>query len=49
MMKEEKQVDASYIRLITDKLFAWAEGQVKPEEKNVSAEELTAMQHNHQH
>jgi len=49
MMKEEKQVDASYRRLITDKLFTWSEGQVKPQEKEVSAEELTAMQHNHQH
>ncbi len=49
MMKEEKQVDASYRRLITDKLFTWAEGQVKPSEKEVSAEELTAMQHNHHH
>ena len=49
MMKDEKQVDASYRRLITDKLFSWAESQVKPEEKNVSAEELTAMQHNHHH
>lgn len=49
MMKEEKQVDASYRRLITDKLFTWAEEHVKPEEKEVSAEELTAMQHNHQH
>jgi trigger factor len=49
MMKEEKQVDASYRRLITDKLFSWAEEHVKPEEKEVSAEELTAMQHNHHH
>ena len=49
MMKEEKQVDASYRRLITDKLFTWSEGQVKPEGKEVSAEELTGMQHNHQH
>ena len=49
MMKEEKQVDASYRRLITDKLFAWAEAQVKPDEKNVSADELTAMQHHHHH
>jgi len=49
MMKDEKQVDASYRRLITDKLFTWAEGQVKPEEKEVTAEELTAMQHNHHH
>ncbi len=49
MMKDEKQVDNSYRRLITDKLFTWAEGQVKPVEKEVSAEELTAMQHNHSH
>lgn len=49
MMKEEKQVDASYRRLITDKLFNWAEGQVNHQEKAVAAEELTAMQHNHQH
>ncbi len=49
MMKDEKQVDASYRRSITDKLFSWAEQQVKPTEKEVSAEELTAMQHNHHH
>ncbi|MEO6254113.1 MAG: trigger factor, partial [Ferruginibacter sp.] len=49
MMKDEKQVDSSYRRLITDKLFNWIEGQVKPKEKIVTAEELTAMQHNHQH
>ncbi|MBL0182079.1 MAG: hypothetical protein IPP96_07210 [Chitinophagaceae bacterium] len=33
MMKDEKQVDASYRRLITDKLFTWLEGQVKAKEK----------------
>lgn len=49
MMKDEKQVDSSYRRLITDKLFTWIEGQVKPKEKIVTSEELTAMQHNHQH
>jgi trigger factor len=49
MMKDEAQVDSSYRRLITDKLFAWAAGQLKPEEKQVSAEELTAMQHHHHH
>ena len=49
MMKEEKQVDASYRRLITDKLFTWAEAQVKLQDKETSAEELTGMQHNHQH
>ena len=45
MMKDEKQVDASYRRLVTEKLFNWAETQVKPEEKEVTPEELTAMQH----
>ena len=49
MMKDEKQVDASYRRLVTDKLFNWAQGEVKPTEKQVTGEELTAMQHNHQH
>ena len=49
MMKDEKQVDSSYRRLITDKLFGWLEGQVKAKEKEVTAEELAAMQHNHQH
>ncbi len=49
MMKDEKQADAIYRRLITDKLFTWAEEHVKPEEKEVSSEELTAMQHNHHH
>jgi trigger factor len=49
MMKDEKQVDSSYRRLITDKLFNWIEVQAKTKEKEVTAEELTAMQHNHQH
>jgi trigger factor len=49
MMKDEKQVDSSYRRLITDKLFNWIEGQAKAKEKVVTAEELTAMQHHHQH
>ena len=49
MMKDEKQVDSSYRRLITDKLFNWIEGQAKAKEKDVTAEELTAMQHHHAH
>lgn len=49
MMKDEKQVDATYRRLITEKLFNWMEAQTKPKEKKVTAEELTAMQHNHHH
>ena len=49
MMKDEKQVDASYRRLITDKLFTWVEAQVKPKEKEVTGEELSGMMHNHHH
>ena len=49
MMKDEKQVDASYRRLITDKLFNWVEAQVKPKEKEVTGEELNGMMHNHHH
>ncbi len=49
MMKDEKQVDATYRRLITEKVFAFAAAQTKPKEKNVTADELVAMQHNHQH
>jgi trigger factor len=49
MMKDEKQVDGSYRRLVTEKLFSWLESKATPVEKEVSAEELTKMQHNHAH
>lgn len=49
MMKDEKHVDTTYRRLITDKLFQWAESQVSPKEKEVTGDELNAMMHNHQH
>ncbi|MBA2251074.1 MAG: trigger factor [Chitinophagaceae bacterium] len=49
MMKDEKQVDATYRRAITDKLFSWLETQVKHTSKEIDAEELAAMQHNHSH
>lgn len=49
MMKDEKQVDSSYRRLITEKLFGWMETQVKPKEKTVGPEELAGMMHNHHH
>ena len=32
MMKDKKQMDASYRKLVTEKLFNWAEGQVTPKE-----------------
>lgn len=49
MMKDEKQADSSYRRLITEKLFSWMEAQVSPMEKTVSPEELAGMMHNHHH
>lgn len=49
MMKDEKQVDATYRRLITEKVFGFAASQSTPKEKKVTADELVAMQHNHQH
>jgi trigger factor len=49
MMKDEKQVDASYRRLITEKLFNYLETQVTPEEKEISSEEFIKMQEHHHH
>ena len=49
MMKDEKQVEASYRRITSNKVFELLESKISPVEKIVSAEELTAIQHNHQH
>lgn len=49
MMQDEKQADSSYRKIVTEKLFNWLETQVTPSEKEVSADEFTAMQHHHQH
>ncbi len=49
MLKDEKQVEASYRRLITEKLFNWAQQQVNPAEKEVTPDELNSMQHHHHH
>ncbi|MCW3089154.1 MAG: tig [Ferruginibacter sp.] len=47
MMKDEKQLDATYRRLLTDKIFTHLQSQVNPVEKEVTPEELNAMQHHH--
>ena len=49
MMKDEKQVDSSYRKILTKKLFNFIESQVTPLEKQSSPEELLAMQHHHHH
>ena len=47
MMKDEKQVDSTYRKKLTEKLFDFIETQVTPMEKQSSPEELLAMQHHH--
>jgi trigger factor len=48
MMKDRKFVDDAYTRIQTQKLFQWADTQVKPAEKDISAEEFTKMVEVHQ-
>ena len=49
MMKDRKYVEDSYNRIQTQKIFEWAAGQVKPTDKEISAEEFTKMVEEHQH
>jgi trigger factor len=49
MMQDKKYIDENYHRLLTEKLFSWAEGQVAYTEETVSAEEFLAKQHHHHH
>jgi trigger factor len=49
MMKDEQQLDAAYRRLITEKIFIWAEGKVKAEEKAINAEAFGKLQEKHSH
>lgn len=49
MMKDEKQIDSTYRRVITEKLFTHLEKEVKTKEKKITPEELAQLMHNHQH
>ena len=49
MMQDKKYIDENYHRLLTEKLFSWAETQVAYKEETVSAEEFLAKQHHHHH
>lgn len=49
MMKDKKFIDDSFHRIQTDKVFSWAETQVKPTEKEITAEAFTKMQEEHHH
>jgi trigger factor len=49
MMKDRKFVEDSFHRVQTDKIFEWAETQVNPTDKDISAEAFTKMQEEHHH
>lgn len=49
MMSDEKQVDATYRKLVTEKLFQHLATLVTPSEKIVTPEEFGALQHDHKH
>jgi trigger factor len=49
MMKDRKFVEDSYNRIQTTKIFEWAETKIKPEDKDISAEDFTKMVEEHQH
>lgn len=49
MMKDRKYVEDAYNRIQTQKIFEWSATQVKPTDKDISAEEFTKMAEAHQH
>lgn len=49
MMKDRKYVEESYNRLQSEKIFEWAEKQIKPTSTPISADEFTKMVSEHQH
>ncbi|MCU0389190.1 MAG: trigger factor [Chitinophagaceae bacterium] len=49
MMQDKKYIDENYHRLLTEKLFGWAESQVQYNDVTVSAEEFLEKQHHHHH
>lgn len=49
LMKDEQQVDSTYRKLVTEKVFNWAEQQINKTEKQVTAEEFIKMNEEHQH
>ncbi len=49
MMKDRKYVEDAFMRLQTQKMFDWAETQVKPVEQEISVDDFTKMVQEHQH
>ncbi|WP_409966329.1 Trigger factor [Mycovorax composti] len=49
MMNDRRYVEDAYSRIQSQKVFEWAEKQIKPKSKQVSAEEFNKMVEEHQH
>ena len=49
MMKDEQQLESNYRRLLTEKVFEWAEKQVTPTEKKVAVADFLKLQEAHAH
>jgi len=49
MMKDRKYVEESYNRIQGQKIFEWAEKQVNPKEKEITADDFTKMVEAHHH
>jgi trigger factor len=49
MMKDRKYVEDAHNRIQTQKIFDWSGSKLKPEDKDISAEEFTKMVEAHQH
>lgn len=49
MMKDRKYLEDAYNRIQSQKVFEWAETQIKPTSKDISAEDFSKMVNEHQH
>lgn len=49
MMKDRKYMEDAFQRIQTQKIFEWAESQIKATEKEIEMEEFVKMQEEHQH
>ena len=49
MMKDRKYVEDAHTRIQTQKIFTWAETQINPVEKEISADDFTKIIQEHQH
>jgi trigger factor len=49
MMQDRKYVEDAYNRIQGQRVFEWAETQVKPVEKEIAMEDFVKMQEEHQH